>query len=75
MLRVRLSELQSKDIITMDGRLVGNIIDVVLEDGKIKYLIVEKGKFFLSMFSSKDELEIRWEQIEKIGEDVILITI
>ena len=72
---MRLSELQNKDIITLDGKLVGNIIDVVLEDGKVKYLVVEKSKFLLSMFSSKDELEIKWEQIKKIGEDVILITI
>ena len=72
---MRLSELQNKDIITLDGKLVGNIIDIVLEDGKVKYLVVEKSKFLLSMFSSKDELEIKWEQIKKIGEDVILITI
>ena len=70
---MRLSELQSKDIITLEGKLVGNIIDVVLEEGKIKYLVVEKSKFLLSMFSSKDELEIKWDQINKIGEDVILI--
>lgn len=72
---MRLSELQSKDIVTLDGKLVGNIIDVVLDEGKIKYLIVEKSKFFLSMFSSKDELEIKWDQIQKIGEDVILVSI
>ena len=72
---VRLSELQSKDIVTMDGKLIGNIIDVIVEEGKIKYLVVEKSKFLLSMFSSKDEMEIKWDQINKIGEDVILISI
>ena len=36
-------------------------------------LIVEKTKFFISMFTSKDEVEIKWDQIEKIGEDVILV--
>lgn len=72
---MRLSELQSKDIITTDGKLVGNIIDVVLEGGTVKYLIVEKSKFFISMFSSKDEMEIKWEQIKTIGDDVILVSI
>jgi len=72
---MRLSELQSKDIVTMDGKLIGNIIDVIVEEGKIKYLVVEKSKFLLSMFSSKDEMEIKWDQINKIGEDVILISI
>lgn len=70
-----LSELQSKDIITTDGKLIGNIIDVVIENGKVSYLIVEKSKFLLSRLSTKDELKIKWEQITKIGEDVILVSI
>ena len=70
-----LSELQSKDIITTDGKLIGNIIDVVIENGKVSYLIVEKSKFLLSRLSTKDELKIKWEQITKIGEDVILLSI
>jgi len=70
---VRLSELQSKNIITMDGKLVGNIIDVVVTDGKLEYLVVEKNKFFISMLSSKNEIEIKWNQIKTIGDDVILV--
>lgn len=72
---MRLSELQSKDIITTDGKLVGNIIDIVIEGGKIKYLIAERSKFIVSMFSSKDELQIRWDQIKTIGEDVMIVDI
>lgn len=70
---MKLSELQSKDIITTDGKLIGNIIDVVIEDGYIKHIIVEKSKFILSMFSSKDEVEVKWNQIKTIGDDVILV--
>lgn len=72
---MRLSDLQSKDIINVDdGKKIGNIIDIAVENnGKMKSLIVERGKFFGSMFSNKNEIEIRWEQIEKIGEDVILV--
>jgi len=72
---MNLSELQTKDIITTDGKLIGNIIDVVIDDGKISYLVVERSKFVLSRFSSKDEIRIRWDQIKKIGEDVILVSI
>ena len=74
---MRLSELQNKDIINItDGKKVGNIIDIAIENnGRMTSLIVEKSKFFVSMFSNKNELEIKWEQIEKIGEDVILVTI
>lgn len=74
---MRLSELQNKDVINIiDGKKVGNIIDIEIESsGKMTSLIVEKSKFFVSMFSNKNELAIKWEQIEKIGEDVILVTI
>ena len=48
---MRLSELQSKNIITTSGKLIGTIIDVVVEEGSIKSFIVEKNKFFVSFFS------------------------
>lgn len=75
---MRLSDLQHKDVINMlDGKLVGNIIDVSINalNGNMETLIVEKSKFFVSLFSNKNEIEIKWEQIEKIGEDVILVRI
>lgn len=71
---MRLSELQSKNIVTLDGKLIGNIIDVIIEDGTIKYLVVEKSKFLISMFTSKDEIEIKWSQIKTIGDDVIIVS-
>ena len=72
---MRLSDLQSKDIIGMnDGKKIGSIIDVVVtSDGLIECLIVECGRFF-SRFSHS-ELEIKWSDIKKIGEDVILVSI
>ncbi len=70
---MHLSDLQAKNIITTDGKLIGNIIDVIIENGTIKYLIVEKSKFLISMFTSKNEIEIKWEQIKTIGEDVIIV--
>lgn len=72
---MRLSDLQGKDIIDVnDGKKIGNIIDVLIdEDGSMNSLIVDKGKFF-SKFSSK-EMAIKWSQVKKIGEDVILVNI
>lgn len=74
---MRLSELQNKDVInTLDGKMIGKIIDVIIDEtGKMDGLIVEKYKFLVSMFSNKDEIQIKWNQINKIGEDVILVTI
>ncbi|MEG0826087.1 MAG: YlmC/YmxH family sporulation protein [Bacilli bacterium] len=74
---MRLSELQNKDVINViDGKKIGNIIDVIIDDnGGLVSLIVEKSKFLISMFTNKSELEIKWKQIEKIGADVILVRI
>ena len=74
---MRLSELQDKDVVNViDGKKIGNIIDIIIDnDGTMKGLISEKSKFLISMFTAKDEIEISWKQIEKIGEDVILVKV
>lgn len=74
---MRLSDLQNKTVInTLDGKNIGNIIDLNIDEkGKAIGLIVEKHKFLISFFSSKKEITIKWDQIEKIGEDVILVNI
>ena len=72
---MRLSEIQNKDVINLNsGMKVGNIIDIKINSktGKIESLILEKKKFS-SIFNSNDEIEIYWTQINKIGEDVILV--
>lgn len=74
---MNLSDLQSKDIINIkDGKRVGSIIDVVLDsNGNLEALIVQKNKFLSSILPSKDELKVKWNQIKKIGEDVILVDV
>ncbi|MBQ9024364.1 MAG: YlmC/YmxH family sporulation protein [Bacilli bacterium] len=71
---MRLSEIQNKDVINMLGIKLGNIIDVKVnsETGKIESFILEKKKFS-SFFSNNEEIEIYYDQIKKIGEDVILV--
>lgn len=74
---MRLSDLQNKTIINLiDGKNIGNIIDLEInDDGTPVGLVVEKHKFLISSLTSKKELLIKWEQIKKIGEDVILVNI
>ena len=68
---MRLSELQTKEIINMStGKRLWLIIDVIVDNnGLIKSLILEekKGKRF-----SREEYELDWSQISKIGDDIIL---
>ena len=76
MITVRLSDLQNKDIVnTIDGRNVGNIIDVKIDQisGSIVSLVVEPNKKMLSFMNRGVEEEISWKNIERIGEDVILV--
>lgn len=74
---MRLSDLQNKTVINLiDGKNIGNIIDMsVDENGMTTGIIVEKHKFILSYFSNNKEMIIKWDQIEKIGEDVILVRV
>lgn len=70
---MRLSELQTKEIINMTtGKRLGMIIDVIIStDGTIKSLILEEKK--IKRLSSREEYELDWKQIAKIGDDIILI--
>ena len=69
---MRLSDLQHKEIVNIvDGKRVGIIIDVIVDDkGYINTLVLEdrRGRKF-----SKEEYNILWSQIVKIGDDIILI--
>jgi len=69
-----LSDLQTKDIINLhDGKKVGSIIDVDLDEkGMIVELVVQKKKF---IFFSGGISRIKWNQIDKIGKDVILVSV
>lgn len=71
---MRLSDLQSKNVISVEnGKNIGTIIDASITlDGKIDSLIIETSKGIFSLNREKD-LEIKWNEISKIGEDVILV--
>ena len=71
---MNISELQSKDVVDIkDGRKIGNLIDVTItSDGRVKSIIIEQMKK-MKVFNTGEDIEISWQQIEKIGEDVILV--
>lgn len=69
-----LSDLQSKDIIsTKDGRRIGRIIDIEINlQGRIINLIIEEKRSMRKLLST-GETKISFDNISKIGEDVILV--
>lgn len=75
---MKLSELQKKDIVNIkDGKKIGKIIDVYFDEssGYMIKFVIEKTHFVRNIFSSTDEIVIKFSQIKKMGEDVILIDI
>jgi len=75
---MKLSELQKKDIVNIkDGRKIGKIVDVEFDvsSGYMIHFVIEKAHFVRSLFSSTEELTIKFTQIKKLGKDVILIDI
>ena len=74
---MRLSELQSKDVVDMNsGEKIGNVIDAEIssDTGNILRLIVYEKKGLSKMLRSSDEVSVSWHQIKKIGADVILMS-
>ena len=73
---MHLSELQSKQIVNIkDGKNVGKIVDAVIDNnGNTISFIVQRSKILINIIG-KNDIEIKWNQIKKIGQDVILVDI
>lgn len=73
---IRASDLSTRDVInTVDGRRLGNIVDVDLDlsTGRIVSVVVPGGNKMMGVFGKTDDYVVPWESIKKIGEDVILV--
>lgn len=74
---LRLSDLQNKDVVDIKtGEKIGNVIDIVIssDTGNILKMIIYDNRGFVKLFRSNDEMSISWDQIKKIGTDVILVS-
>ncbi len=73
---IRASDLSTRDVInTVDGRRLGNIVDVELDlnTGKIISVVVPGPSKVLGLLGRTDDYVVPWEYVKKIGEDVILV--
>lgn len=72
----RVGELQKKEVINLvNGRRLGFVYDVEvdLEQGKVVSVIVPGQNRFFRLFWKYEELVISFDQIKKIGDDIILV--
>jgi len=76
---VTLSELKQKEVIDLsDGRRLGRVMDLefCLKDSRITALVVPADTSLLqSLRGEKCGLVIPWEDVYRIGDDVVLVTI
>lgn len=73
---VSTQDIRNKEIINIaDGKSLGFVSDIELnlEKGRIEAIVVPAQRGFFSLFSKENEYVIKWKDIRKIGEDVILV--
>lgn len=73
---IKTSDLRQREVINIiDGKRLGFVtdLDIDLDNGRIKAIIVPGQSHIFSFFSRSGDHIIPWEQIKKIGSDVILV--
>ncbi len=73
---IKTSELRQKEVINInDGKRLGLVCDVEInmETGNLEAIIIPAGGKFLGFFSKESDIIISWNNIRKIGVDVILV--
>jgi YlmC/YmxH family sporulation protein len=75
---VKTSELRLKDVVNVtDGRRLGTIqdFDLDLERGQINAFVIAGPGRLLGFLGRERDTLVLWRQVEKIGEDVVLVRI
>lgn len=75
---LKLSEMSLKDVIDDNtGNKLGKVIDLEInqENGRIESIIVSKGFRFLNFITSKEFVEIPFNNVIKNGNDVIVVEV
>jgi YlmC/YmxH family sporulation protein len=73
---LKVTELRLREVVNvLDGRRLGLIgdLDIDLEAGRVRGLIVPAQTRIFGLFGREEEIYIPWEQVVKIGTDVILV--
>ncbi len=69
-------ELKQKEVINIsDGRRLGFVSDVIinLEDGRLDAIVIPGAGKLFGIIGKDSEIVIVWDNIKKIGEDIILV--
>ncbi|MBO4897787.1 MAG: YlmC/YmxH family sporulation protein [Clostridia bacterium] len=72
----KISDFRQKEVVNISsGARLGFVTDAVIDEanGYVKALIVPQRGKKLGVFGKESEYEILWENIRKIGEDIVLV--
>ncbi|MDY4191099.1 MAG: YlmC/YmxH family sporulation protein [Oscillospiraceae bacterium] len=72
----RISDLKYKDVVSLkDGTCLGCVSDAEFDCESARLLsIIIYGRYrFFGLLGREEDIVIRWDQIQMIGEDVILV--
>ncbi|OAB30144.1 sporulation protein, YlmC/YmxH family [Paenibacillus macquariensis subsp. defensor] len=73
---MKISDFQTKDVINIvDGKRLGQISDleIDLRQGRVEAIVVPSYSRFMGLFGGRSDLIIPWNNIVKIGSDVVLV--
>lgn len=73
---MKASELQAKDVVNIrDGARLGTVgdLDIDLDQGVVRAIVVPGSARLFGLWRGGQEYVIPWDQIVKIGTDVILV--
>lgn len=71
-----LRDLRYKEVISMtDGSRYGYVgdVEIDLDSGQIRSLIIPGQARFFGLFGRREDIVIRWDEVHRFGEDIILV--
>lgn len=75
---MKISDLRNMRIVNMaNGKVLGKISDLVMDvnRGYVKAIVLPGGARWPAFLSREKEVEVPWENIKKIGQDVIIVDV
>ncbi len=71
-------DIRDKEVINIyDGKSMGFVddIEIDLQKGTVEGIVVPAGRRMLSLFGREEDMVIRWKDVKRIGEDVVLVDV
>jgi len=76
---LKISDLRLREVVNvLDGRRLGFVhdLDIDLEEGRVRgFTVIEQQGRLFGILGGNSEIYIAWEQVIRIGTDVILVEI